>query len=263
MGNIGPGNPKTTVIAVRDLRISRGSAGSHAFECDDGRTYFVKFKDATRTVVNEYIGYSLASSLDLPVPEHDKVMVPQKLIDESEDLRKMEIVGGAHHGTVWMDGCADFRGRVVRELNLVNAAFLPGLIVLDNLLVNMDRDNPGNNLIQTTAKGLEYKTVDFSEILSGRCWNLETMAVVKNYRHLVPVFAVVALPVKGLSSFSPWLEQVEALSEEEVTHIMSGIPDSWQVTDAEKKAILEFLLERKAFVRDILLANRSRFLNWK
>jgi hypothetical protein len=259
----GPEKPETTVTAVRDLKMTKGSAGSHAFECDDGQRYFVKFKDATRTVTNEYIGYSLASWLDLPVPENGKVMVPQKLIDDSEDLHRRAIVGGVHHGTVWMDGCVDFKDRVVRELDLTNSACLPGLVVLDNLVVNMDRNNPGNNLIQTTPRGLEYKTVDFSEILSGRSWTVETMAVAKTYRHLVPVFTVLALPVTGILSFSPWLERVEALSDAEVANMLSGIPDSWQVTDVEKKAIADFLLGRKVLVREILLLNRSRFLHWR
>jgi hypothetical protein len=261
--SLGPGESGTSVVAVKDLGISRGSVGSHAFECSDGRTYFVKFKDATRTVVNEYVGYSLARSFALPVPENGKVIVPQQLIDGSAELSKRGVVGGLHHGTVWMEGCEDFRGKAIHELSLSNAATLPGLIVLDNLLVNMDRNNPGNNLVQTTAKGLEYKTVDFSEILSGRNWTVETVEATKNARYLVPVFPVIALSVKSLSSFSPWLEQVEGVSEVELVQILSGIPEDWQMTDVEREAILDFIITRKAMVREILLSNRARFLNWR
>lgn len=252
------------VTAVRDLRIKKGSAGSHAFECDDGQVYFVKFKDNTRTVVNEHIGYSLAGFLELPVPESRHVVVPQNLIDTSDDLRTRGIVGGEHHGTRWMDGCVDFKGLVVRDLVIANAATLPGLIVLDNLVVNMDRNNPGNNLLQVMPSGsLEFRTVDFSEILSGRNWNLETLRLAKRTFYLVPVFATVALPVRDISSFSPWLEKTESISEATIDRIISKVPDSWDVKEAEREAICDFLLTRKDMVRGILLANKSRFLNWR
>lgn len=251
------------ITAVRNLMIKKGSAGSHAFECDDGRTYFVKFNDGTRTVVNELIGYALADMLSLPVPENHLVSVPQELVDASEDLGERRVSGGIHHGTVWMEGCVDFSGVSVREMVLSNANMLPGLIVLDNLVVNMDRNNPGNNLLQATPRGNEYKTVDFSEILSGRNWTIDSLNVAKRISYLMPVFTVVALQVKGLSSFSPWLESCEDISGRTIDGILSTIPASWNVTDEEKVAITDFLLARKGRVRGILESGKSRFLNWK
>lgn len=252
------------VTAVRDLSIKKGSAGSHAFECDDGLVYFVKFKDSTRTVVNEHVGYYLAGLLELPVPESRHVMVPQNLIDASDDLRAREIMAGEHHGTRWMEGCVDFKGLVVRNLALANAGTLPGLIVLDNLVVNMDRNNPGNNLLQTMPSGsLEFRTIDFSEILSGRNWTVETMTLARKTSYLVPVFPTIALPVRGLASFSPWLEKTESISAAMVDRMMSEVPGSWDVQEAERAAISEFLLTRKDMVRGILTANKARFLNWR
>jgi hypothetical protein len=253
-----------TVTAVRDLRITKGSAGAHAFECDDGQVYFVKFKDGTRTVVNEHLGFSLARFLELPVPESCHVMVPQNLIDASAELGARGITAGEHHGTRLMEPCVDFRGLVVRNLVLANADTLPGLVVLDNLVLNMDRNNPGNNLLQTMPSGsLEFRTVDFNEILSGRNWTVETMEIAKRTSYLMPVFPTIALPVKGLPSFSPWLEKTESISSEDVDQMLSGIPAPWDLGEAGRTAILDFLLTRKDMVRAILMANKSRFLNWR
>lgn len=258
------GSSGVTVTAVRDMSIKKGSAGSHAFECDDGLTYFVKFKDSTMTVVNEHIGYSLASYLELPVPESCRVVVPQELIDASDDLRKRAISAGVHHATRWMPGCVDFRGMAMRDLVLANGNTLPGLVVLDNLLLNMDRNNPGNNLVQTTASGaLEFKTVDFSEIMSGRNWTIETLNWARTSLNMMPVFPVVANYVKGLPSFSPWLENVEGVSKGRVDQMLSEIPDSWGVSEPEKEAISNLILTRKTLVRSIIVAHRTRFLYWK
>jgi hypothetical protein len=252
------------VTAVKDLRIKKGSAGSHAFQCDDGRTYFVKFNDDTRTVVNEHIGYSLAKFLSLPVPESRHVIVPQALIEGSEDLRERGVVAGEHHGTLLMEGCVDFKGLSVRDLVITNSRTFPGLIVLDNLVVNMDRNNEGNNLVHATPSGeLEYMTVDFSEILSGRNWTVETLKVAKTTSYLVPVFPIMTLPVKGLASFSPWLEQTEALPEGMVDRILSEVPASWNVGEEEGAAVRDLLLSRRSLVRGILEKNKARFLNWR
>jgi len=251
------------VVAVKDLSIERGSAGSHAFACDDGRTYFVKFNDGTRTVVNEHIGYSLAGFLGLPVPESRLVTVPKELIDASQALRGRGIATGVHHGTVWLEGFSDFRGVLVREMTMKNAEVLPGLIVLDNLLLNIDRNNPGNNLIHKTETGLEFRSVDFSEILSGRNWTVETLGASKNVSYLMPVFTVLALSVKELSSFSPWLEMVEGLSSEKVGQILTEVPSSWRITEEEKSAVSDFILTRKTMVRGILATHKARFLNWR
>jgi len=251
------------VVAIRDLEIERGSAGSHAFTCDDGRTYFVKFNDGTRTVVNEFVGYSLAGFLGLPVPESRLVTVSQELIDASQTLGGRGIVAGVHHGTVWLEGFSDFRGVLVREMVLKNAEVLPGLIVLDNLVLNIDRNNPGNNLLQKTETGLEFRSVDFSEILSGRNWTVKTLSASKNVSYLMPVFTVLALSVKGLTSFSPWLEMVEGLTSEKVHQILDEVPATWRVTEEERSVVYDFILGRKMLVRGILTAYKARFLNWR
>ena len=252
------------VTAVRDLKLKKGATKSHAFECDDGRTYCVKFKDGTRTVINEHVGYGLAGLLGLPVPESSFVVVPQELIDASEDLRMRGIAAGVHHGSIWLQGCVEFRMNATNNQPLVNGDRLPGLVALDNLVLNWDRNNPGNNLLRTTATGeLEYMAVDFDEILAGPRWTTETMHLVETTSHLMSLPPVLALSVKGLGSFSPWLEEIEAISEDTVGPILSEVPASWEIGQREKDVISEFILTRKALVRGILLANRNRFSNWR
>jgi hypothetical protein len=251
------------VTAVRDLKLRKGATKSHAFECDDGRTYCVKFRDGTRTVINEHVGYGLAGLLGLLVPESSFVVVPQELIDASDDLRMRGIAAGVHHGSLWLEGCVEFRMTSMSQ-PLANGDRLPGLVVFDNLVLNWDRNNPGNNLLQTTAAGeYEYRAVDFDEILAGPRWTIETMHLMEATSHLMSLFPVIALSVKGLGSFSPWLEEIEAIPEEAVRQILSEVPASWEISEGEKAVISEFILTRKALVRGILVANRARFANWR
>jgi hypothetical protein len=258
------GKSDVLVTAIRDLNLRKGATKPHAFECDDGRTYLVKFCDRTRTVINEHVGYSLAGFLELPVPEGRHVMVPQELIDASDDLRMRKIAAGVHHGSLWLGDSVDFSRITARNLPVANADCLPGLIVLDNLILNWDSNNPFNNLLQSTASGdLEFKTVDFNEILAGPRWTIETMNLVKTTSYLMSVFPIIGLSVKGLPSFSPWLEKTEAISTETVGHMLSEVPSSWDVDEGEKAAISDFILTRKAMVRGILVANKARFLNWR
>jgi hypothetical protein len=252
------------VTAVRDLRKRRGATMPHTFECDDGRTYLVKFKDRTRTVINEHVGYSLARYLELPVPESRHVMVPRELIEASDDLRVRGISPGLHYGSLWLDGSIEFTKMIGRSVPLTNAASLSGLIVLDNLVLNWDRNNSSNHLLQATATGeFEYMAVDFNEILAGPRWTIETMNQVKMTSQLVSIFPFINVRVTGLASFSPWLEKAEAISTERVSRILSDVPSSWDIGKEEKAAISDFILTRTSLVRGILLANKARFPNWR
>lgn len=259
-----PGShPYGAVAAVRDLRKLAGETGGHIMECDDGRAYLVKFKDRTRTVINEHVGHSIARMLDLPVPEGRLVSVGPDLIQGSSDLRVRGIAPGIHHGSVWLEGCEPIRSIEPRPV-LANERSLPGMLVLDNFVLNWDRSNFGNNLTVRGPQGtLEYVSVDFGEILAGPRWTLATMEAVKATSQPVPTFRLLALSVTGMDSFSPWLEMVESFPSQGVEELLSRVPVSWEIGRAEREAISDLLMTRRGLVRGVLESGRPRFHNWR
>ncbi len=251
------------MTAVRDLQTRRGSSRPHTLECDDGRVYLVKFSAGSRTEVNEYVGHRLANYLGLPVPPSELVFVPRSVIDASDRLRMQGVQPGLHQGTLMLEGCVNFRNIRAPSLSIDNAHLLPGLVVLDNFVVNPDRNNTDNNLLVINPSGLlEYRGIDFDEILAGPKWTVGTLGLIKGSLSMVPVFRFIALSVRSVGSFSPWLEKVESIPEAFLQEMLSGAPEEWQVKENEKAAIADFLLTRRTLVRGILLANRSRFPNW-
>lgn len=254
------------VVAVKDLKVSKGSTGSHLFECDDGRAYLVKFKDGTRTAINEYVGYAVARMLGVAVPESSQVFVPGDLIEASDDLRMRGASPGIHFGSLWESNCIDFSGipaQDLMDLPLTNKESLPGFIVFDNLVLNRDRNNAGNNLLQKKSTGYECRTVDFNEILAGPRWTIETMNLVKDTLELMPIHPLVRAAVNGPKSFTPWLESAEAITSGMVELMLSKVPDSWDIREGEKAAISGFILTRKTLVRSVLVSHKSAFANWR
>ena len=252
------------VTAVSYLGTYKGKNSPRAFACDDGETYVVKFKNQRRAVINEFVGYAVARFLGVPVPPNRPVLVPRGVIEASGDLNRLGLTTAVHHGSMLLKGCVDFRSIRARELALENADALPGLVVFGNLVLNHDGNNADNNLLQISPSGgVQYRAVDFDEILAGPRWTIDTMRLTAPSTELVPVFPIIRSSVTGASSLSPWLELSESLSKEFLVGMLQDVPASWDIGEAEGSAICDFLLTRKDLVRGILMANRDRFPNWR
>jgi hypothetical protein len=253
-----------SVVALRDLKKNRGATGSHTFECDDGRKYLVKFRDRTRSAINEYVGYRVAGYFGLPVPESRIVKVSQEMIDGSPDLRVRGLSGGEHHGSLLLEDSVDLYRIDVPSLRPTNADRLPGVVVFDNLVLNHDRNNHSNNLVRANAEGKqEYWMVDFNEILAGPRWTIETMNKAKAFTYLMPVPYFIALAVRDAESLAPWLAKMDSISEDVIEGLLAEVPESWDIGEPEAASIMDFLLTRRSLVRGILDASHARFPNWK
>ncbi len=97
----------------------KGASGAHAFECNDDRTYIVKFADATKTVVNEHVGSVLSKELGLCTPENAIVELRPELVSASDDLRQRQISPGLHYGSQRVSDSFDFDSDFARNLSFV------------------------------------------------------------------------------------------------------------------------------------------------
>jgi hypothetical protein len=255
-----------TVRGVRDLGVNKGATGSHMIECDDGKTYIVKFAGRSKAAVNEFLGQTLASDVGLPVPVASLVEVGADLVAGSADMRYRAIAPGPHQGSEMVRRAFDLgeweRRPSYERQSLTNLGSLPGTICHDNWILTTDRDRADNHLSAPVEGGLSYLMVDFTHAFTGPTWTVDTLEQGSYFRTLVPTHPFIADQVRGMASFEPTLERIETLSDKEIEDVVAATPDSWGVTEEEKLCLVGFLELRRGLLRSILTSNSTAFPNW-
>lgn len=254
-----------TVRAVTPVKKMKGGSQSMLFDCDDGKSYVVKFNDGTKNVANEFVGSEIALALGLPAPRHALVEINQGLIDADPELKQRNIKPGIHHGTVFEPTALDLdaRGLDPRTITLENAKDVSGVIAFDNLMINTDRNNSGNNLFfQASSTSYTYMMCDYNCIFTGNSWTAPTLASSVTFPNLVPVHPILANTITGATQFEDALTRIEGLQTGSTVTIVNNIPQTWTISSAERAAIINFLEGRKSRVREIILRNRPAFPRW-
>jgi hypothetical protein len=254
------------VQAIRDEgRVGKGVSGSHFFVCDDGKEYIVKFAAPApdKTVVNELVGGSLALLYNLPTPEIVLVGISSDIITLSDDLRKRGIREGMHLGVERLPRDSwDFDtlpSDFISRNTLVNPDQIYGVVTFDNWLLNNDRDNTGNNMLQLLPRNqMRYIMVDFGHCFTGNAWN-EGLAATENNQGLMRVFRFLRTYITRLTNFEGWFRSLEDFSEAEIDSIVSAVPQSWSLSSREKEVLLHLIKHRKYLPRSIIIANRGVF----
>lgn len=254
------------VSAVRDVGVTKGATGPHFMECDDGKTYLVKFSGGSKVAVNEHLGHLLARAVTLPSPPSVLVEVSAEMIAHSVDMRNRGIAPGLHQGSEAVPNSSDlagFEGRHGRlDEELVNWEVLPGTICLDNWILTEDRDRADNHLLQAVPGGFRYHMVDFTHSFTGTNWTADSLEQGSYLRVLMPMLPQVAASVRGLGSLESTLRKIESVRDSAVEEAVATIPAAWNVTPEERLTLVSFLELRRGLLRSVLTSNRDRFANW-
>ena len=249
--------------AVKEIEKLKGSSGAHVFLCDDGKEWAVKFFNGQKAVVNEYLGHKLAQLIGLPAPRDAVVLVPQEVIDTVPDLVGRRVSPGLHYGTEYDRTASDLEKLAVSAPSQVqNASCLPGILLLNNIIYNADTGNQNHLLTPTGTGGYNYSIVDLAGA-SGGNWTEQTLQATSSALNLVGTHSLLTVTVTGIESFSPYLERVEALTQDDLVAIVESIPGAWNVKGEEKRAWVQFILTRSKLARQVILNNVAVFPSWR
>lgn len=250
------------VVATEDLRKAvRGVSQAHFFKCDDKAEYLVKFSVAggDKTVINELVAGTLAQGMNLPVPEIVLVNVPKSIIDNSEDLTKRKISAGLHIGVMRIDA-EDFNyfdEERLKKYTLENPNDLHGVLAFDNWVLNIDRNNAGNNMLQVLSKNkVHYHMVDFGHCFHGSQWAAE-LETRKDMKELMRVFPFFLKHIKDLKEFDGWFNKIEKFSDAEVDSIVASVPSSWNLGEAEKTILVNLIKHRRSLPKVIVTSKKG------
>lgn len=256
----------TILNVIRDLGpTKKGGSGSHYFLCEDENEYVVKFSDSTlKTTTNELAAGAIAIKLKLPTSQIILVNLPEVIILEStDDLRNRKIQPGLHIGFKKLpDKTWDFdywKDEMWKTKTLVNKDDLYGVVSFDNWLLNTDRNNSGNNMLQILSDNeIRYWMVDFSHCFLHNNWTEVELKGKKDQQELVDIFPFIQNQINKFEDFDKWLQAIENFKDLEIDYIVNVIPRNWPLSDSERKTMLEIVKHRKGLVRKNITNNREK-----
>jgi hypothetical protein len=258
------------IKAVAYLDAAKGKAKSQIIRGEDGRNYYVKFQQnpqGTRVLVNELVSNGIARFLGVPSPEGVLIEINREFLEINPALQskfgERLILPGLHFGTEEIKNLYPASLPPAIFLKISNKADIAAIIVFDILMFNTDRNNEGNYLVSTNSAGKAYlHVIDHGHCLGGPNWNAALLrdpidggigAIVKPMANLID----------GVDPFKTPLSKLHELTKLHLENTLLAIPTEWNLTQDEKSAIIDFIMERKIYVESILNQNHNLFPFWR
>lgn len=222
-----------------------GKSNAHLITFDDGKDYVVKYMQPgfEKSLANEWVAYCLGRYLGLPIPYSRIVEIPQEFSSQEPELVPF------HHSqyqfaSLYIPGCLD--GHQVTDVpQILNHDSLASIILFDYWFFNQDRTRKNILLREEVSGTYRLWVIDHAEVFGSYNWtntDLENLPneIIKSATH-----KLMALFIKEEKNFTDALELIQTIPILLIEEIVELIPDDWQVTKEEKKAIVSTLLTRR------------------
>lgn len=223
----------------------QGKSNAHLISFNDGKDYVVKYYQAgfERSLPNEWVGYCLGRYLGLPIPHSSIDEIPREF---SEMVPEIEVVDGTQHqfAALYVPDCLDGHG-VSGVSKILNHQSLAGIILFDYWLCNDDRTRKNILLHEESAYEYMLWIIDHAEVFGSYAWDrpdcrLLPSGVLKSATH-----QLMARFIEDERQFQDELAIIQSIPIHLMEEIVSMIPEDWNVTKEERKAIVTNLLNRR------------------
>lgn len=222
-----------------------GKSNAHLITFDDGRDYVVKYFQPgfEKTLANEWVAYCLARYLGLPIPFARLVEIPQEFSSNNPELSQMTQTQ-FQFASLYVPDCYD--GHQVTDVpSISNRENLAGIILFDYWMCNRDRTRKNIVLCDDTPNSYRLWIIDHAEVFASYNWGLEDLeslpiTILKSATH-----QIMAGFIENEQDFYEQLEIIQTLPIHLIEEIVALIPDDWNITNEERKAIVTTLVIRR------------------
>lgn len=252
------------VNAITDLgKTKRGGSSSRFIECDDGKEYVVKFTtiQGPKLFLNEFIGTFTSKLLSCSTPDLVLVKFNQAFIESFPEFNTQNLKKGVYPGIERIGNAFDLCTNPKLPSDIHNVDSLIPMIVYDNWVVNIDRNNCGNLILANNDGMNKIYQIDNGHIFGGPSWDENKLKKLVEVKVLQPILPAISEYVKNGMKMLQSIKKLENISPESIMEILANIPEEWQHSDAEKNAVKETLLQRKKIVGSVVLDNKGKFKN--
>nr|WP_263328632.1 HipA family kinase [Neobacillus sp. Marseille-Q6967] len=222
-----------------------GKSNAHLITFNDGRDYVVKYYQPgfEKALANEWVGYCLARYLQLPIPFARLVEIPHEFSSQFPELSQLSNTQ-TQFASVYVPDCFD--GHQVTSLpRISNYQTFAAIILFDYWVCNRDRTRKNIILCNDTNDSYHLWVIDHAEIFNSYDWKASDLeylpiSLIKSATH-----QLMANFIPNESDFSDQLEIIQTLPIHLVEEIVALIPDDWNISAEERKAIVTTLHTRR------------------
>lgn len=251
---------------VRHLEpTERGGSRPQYMGSEDGTIYVVKFKEnkqGIKVLVNELVANGIACSLKLPCPEGVFAEINDELLRISNiEINGRQISPGLHFGILKIEN-SYFPPPANLISQVDNKDVFPCIILFDILTFNCDRSI--NNCVIQVKEDDRYKffIIDHGHCFGSPKWDASLVDKVGTWNG--NVMPEVANCIEGTDPFRIHVEKIKkSLSNELISKIVNEVPNEWEITSEERKALKAFLIGQRDRIEEIILNNKNLFPKWK
>lgn len=234
-----------------------GKSNAHLITFNDGRDYVVKYFQPgfEKSLANEWVAYCLARYLGLPIPFAKLVEIPQEFSSQYLELSRMTQTQ-FQYASLYMPDCFDGH-QVTNVPAITNKENLAGIILFDYWMCNRDRTRKNIILCDDTPNSYRLWIIDHAEVFASYNWGIEDLeslpiTILKSATH-----QIMACFIENEKDFYEQLEIIQTIPIHLIEEIVAVIPEDWQVTSEERKAIVSTLHTRR---KRILKKLMERFI---
>lgn len=222
-----------------------GKSNAHLIGFDDGRDYVVKYYQPgfERTLPNEWVSYCLARYLGLPVPFARLVEIPEDFTAKIPELSEM-IPTQFQFASLYIQDCLDGH-QVPGVSGISNQETLAGIILFDYWMSNRDRTRKNILFQEESADVYQLWIIDHAEVLGSYDWQIADLAKLRTGLRKSAAHKLMASFIEKEESFAEALELIQTVPIFLIEEIVSVIPEDWNVSKEEKKAMVSALIRNR------------------
>jgi hypothetical protein len=237
---------------------------------------FLQNPQGSRVLVNELIGFGVASLLNLEHPNVGIVEIDKDIFPDGTLMVKAEgedyiFKTGLHFYSEWLHNADVLSPLDLEKIGAThNPHMLAGVVVLDLILDNWDRKPTNINLLLHRERGgQKLKLIDLGLAFGGSLWVEGNLHPHPQYGYF-PSFEE-PLRYKNLDSLlrtikkediDIYLSHLQQVTKDKLEGIIMSIPDEWQLTPRERVSLVNCLLERVKGLPDYLSKRLQKEAWW-
>jgi hypothetical protein len=230
------------------------SNNAHLISFDNGKQYIVKFlkKGQEKTLLNEWLGYSIARYMNLPIPPSRFVEIPKTFLKEmiqTEDI----LYTSRQFATLYIPDCKN--AHELQNPNIIiNSDQLAGIIILDYWLYNTDRTRKNILFKEESNKNYHLHIIDHADSFGSFAWKKEDLQKIDQQNLLKSAtHELIASFIVDKNELYQQFNIIRAIPALLLKEILDFAPEDWLVTKDEKEEIIDFLLFRRENVLPTLI----------